>query len=57
MLEENSMMHLGACMVRLIKMPPSKHVLRLSTPLISKIKNKLRAINEFKYKFREALKH
>jgi hypothetical protein len=51
------MMHLGACMVRLIKMPPSKHVLRLSTPLISKIKNKLRAINEFKYKFREALKH
>jgi hypothetical protein len=25
----------------------------LSTPLISKIKNKIRAINEFKYKFRE----
>jgi hypothetical protein len=50
------MMHHGACMVRLIKMSPSKHVLRLSTPLISKIKNKLRAINEFKYKFREVFK-
>jgi uncharacterized membrane protein len=33
-----------------------KHVLRLSTPLISKIKNKLRAINELKHKFREVFK-
>jgi hypothetical protein len=46
----------GACMVRLTRLPPSKHVLKLSTPLISKIKNKLRAINEIKYKFREVFK-
>jgi hypothetical protein len=45
-------MHHGACMVRLTKLPPSKHVLMLSTPLISKNNNKLRACNEFKYKFR-----
>jgi hypothetical protein len=45
-------MHHGVCMVRLTRLPPSKHVLMLSTPLISKIKNKLRACNEFKYKFR-----
>jgi hypothetical protein len=44
------MMRHGACMVRLTRLPPSKHVLILSTPLISKIKNKLRACNEFKYK-------
>jgi hypothetical protein len=42
-------MHHGACM-------PFKHVLRLSTPLISKIKNKLRAINDLKHKFREVFK-
>jgi hypothetical protein len=57
MLEEHPTMHHGACMISLNKMPPSKHVLRLITPLISKIKNKLRAINELKYKFREVLKH
>jgi hypothetical protein len=51
------MMHHGACMVRLARLPPSKHVLMLSTPLISKIKNNFRACNEFKYKFREVLKH
>jgi hypothetical protein len=56
MLEEHPMMHHGACMVSLIKMPPSKHVLKQSTPLISKIKNKLRSINELKYKFREFFK-
>jgi hypothetical protein len=33
-------MHHGACMICLTRLPPSKHVLRLSTPLISKIKNK-----------------
>jgi hypothetical protein len=49
-------MHHGACMVKLIKLPPSKHVLMLSTPLISKNKNKLRACNEFKYKFRGVFK-
>jgi hypothetical protein len=52
MLEGHPVMHHGACMVKLIKLPPSKHVLMLSTPLISKI----RAINEFKYKFREFFK-
>jgi hypothetical protein len=46
----------GACMVRLTRLPPSKHVRMLSTPLISKIKNKFRAINEFKYKFRGVFK-
>jgi hypothetical protein len=50
-------MHHGACMVRLTRLPPSKYVLMLSTPLISKNKNKHRACNEFKYKFREVLKH
>jgi hypothetical protein len=49
-------MHHGTCMVRLTRLPPSKHVLMLSTPLISKIKNKLRACNEFKYKFRGGFK-
>jgi hypothetical protein len=48
--------HHGACMVRLARLPPSQHVLMLSTPLISKKKNKLRAINEFKYKFRRVFK-
>jgi hypothetical protein len=56
MLEEHPVMHHGACMVSLIKLPPSKHVLMLSNPLISKIKNKLRSINELKYKFRKVLK-
>jgi hypothetical protein len=49
-------MHHGACMVKLTRLPPFKHVLMLSTPLISKIKNKFRSINEFKYKFREGFK-
>jgi hypothetical protein len=49
-------MHHGACMVRLTRLPPSKHVLMLSTPLISKNKNKLRAFNEFKYKFKGVFK-
>jgi hypothetical protein len=44
-------MHHGACMVRLTRLSPSKHVLMLSTPLISENKDKLRACNEFKYKF------
>jgi hypothetical protein len=46
----------GACMVRLTRLPPSKHVSMLSTPLLSKIKNKFRAINELKYKFRGVFK-
>jgi hypothetical protein len=47
MLKGHPMMYHGACMVRLTRLPPSKHVLMLSTPL----KNKIRDINELKYKF------
>jgi hypothetical protein len=50
------MMHHGACMISLTRLPPSKRVLMLSTPLISKIKNKFRAIEELKHKFREVCK-
>jgi hypothetical protein len=50
------MMPHGACMVKLTRFPPSKHVLTLSTPLISKSKSKLRSYNEFKYKFRGVFK-
>jgi hypothetical protein len=50
------MMYHGACMVTLTRLPPSKHVLMLSTSLISKNKDKLRACNEFKYKFRGVFK-
>jgi hypothetical protein len=56
MLEGHPVMYHGACMVRLTRLPPSKHVLMLSTPLISKIKNKIRAINELKYNFRGVFK-
>jgi hypothetical protein len=49
-------MHHGACMICLTRLPPFKKVIRLSTPLILKIKNKLRAINELKHKFREVFK-
>jgi hypothetical protein len=50
-------MHHGACMVRLTRLPPSKHVLMLSTPLLSKIKNKIRAINESNINLEEFLKN
>jgi hypothetical protein len=56
MLEGHPVMHHGACMVRLTRLPRSKHALMLSTPLILKIKNKIRAINDFKYKFRGVFK-
>jgi hypothetical protein len=49
-------MHHGACMVGLTRLPPSKHALMLSTPLILKIKNKIRDINELKNKFRGVFK-
>jgi hypothetical protein len=49
-------MYHGACMVRLTRLPPSKHVLTLITPLISKIKNKFKAMVELKHKFREGFK-
>jgi hypothetical protein len=50
------MMHHGACMVRLTRLPPFKHVLMLSTPLILKIKNNFRAMGELNHKFREVFK-
>jgi hypothetical protein len=56
MLKWHPMMYHGACMVRLTRLPPSKHALMLSTPLILKIKNKTRDINELKYKFRGVFK-
>jgi hypothetical protein len=49
-------MHHGACMICLTRLPPSKHVLRLSSPLISKIKNNSRAMGELKHKFIEVFK-
>jgi zona occludens toxin (predicted ATPase) len=55
-LEGHPMMDHGACMVKLTRLPPSMHVLTLITPLISKIKNKFRAMGELKYKFREGFK-
>jgi hypothetical protein len=56
MLKGHPMMYHGACMVRLTRLPPSKHVLMLSTPQISKIKNKFRATRELRHKFREGFK-
>jgi hypothetical protein len=56
MLEGHPVMYHGACMFKLTRLPPSKHVLMLSTPLISKIKNKFRAMGELKHKFREGFK-
>jgi hypothetical protein len=55
-LEGHPVMHHGACMICLTRLPPSKHVLRLSSSLISEIKNKFRAIEELKHKFREVFK-
>jgi hypothetical protein len=49
-------MHHGACMICLTRLPPSKHVLRLSTPLILKIKNKFEAMGDLKNKFRGVFK-
>jgi hypothetical protein len=55
MLKGHPMMYHGACMVRLTRLPPSKHALILSTLLILKIK-KIRDINELKCKFRGVFK-
>jgi hypothetical protein len=49
-------MYYGACIINFTRLPPFKHVLRLSTPLISKIKNNFRAMGELKHKFREVFK-
>jgi hypothetical protein len=43
-------------MINLTRLPPSKHILRLSTPLVSIIKNNFRAMGELKHKFREVFK-
>jgi hypothetical protein len=56
MLEGHPMMHHGARMVKLTRLPPSNHVLMLSTPLILKIKYKFRVMGELKHKFREGFK-
>jgi hypothetical protein len=55
-LKGHPMMYYGACMINLTSFSPFKHVLRLSTPLISKIKNNFRAMGELKHKFREVFK-
>jgi hypothetical protein len=49
-------MHHGACMTCLTRLPPSKPVLRLSTPLILKIKNNFKTMGAIKHKFREVFK-
>jgi hypothetical protein len=54
MLKGHPMMYHGACMVRLTRLPPSKHVLMLSTPLILEIKIKSELLNINLEKF---LKH
>jgi hypothetical protein len=43
MLKGHPVMHHGACMVRLTRLPPSKNVLMLSTPLISENKKKIKS--------------
>jgi hypothetical protein len=43
-------------MINSTRLPPFKHVLRLSTSLISKIKNNFGAMGELKHKFREVFK-
>jgi hypothetical protein len=56
LLKGHPMMYYGACMINLTRLPPSKHVLMLSTPLILKIKNNFRATRKLKLKFREVFK-
>jgi hypothetical protein len=57
MLEGHPMIDHGACMVRLTRLPPSKHVLMLSTPLISKIKIKSEILMSSNINLEEFLKH
>jgi hypothetical protein len=56
LLKGHPMMHHGACMINLTRLPPFKHVLWLSTPLISKIKINFRAMGKLKHRFREVFK-
>jgi hypothetical protein len=57
MLEGHPMMHHGACMVRLTRLPPSKHVSMLSTPLILKIKIKSEILMNSNINLEKFLKH
>jgi hypothetical protein len=57
MLKGHPMMYHGACMVRLTRLPPSKHALMLRTPLISKIKIKLEILMTQNINLEEFLKH
>jgi hypothetical protein len=57
MLEGHPMMYHGACIVRLTRLPPSKHVLMLSTPLIRKIKIKSEILMSHNINLEEFLKH
>jgi hypothetical protein len=57
MLEGHPMMHHGACMVRLTRLPPSKHVSMLSTPLILKIKIKSEILMSSNINLEKFLKH
>jgi hypothetical protein len=56
LLKGHPMMYYGACMIKLTRLPPSKHILRLNTPRILKIKNNFRATGKLKHKFREVFK-
>jgi hypothetical protein len=56
LLRGHPIIHYGVCKITLTRLPPSKHVLSLSTPLISKIKNNFRAMGALKHKFREIFK-
>jgi hypothetical protein len=57
MLEGHPIMHHGACMVRLTRLAPSKHVLMLSAPLISKIKINSELAMSSNINLEELLKH
>jgi hypothetical protein len=57
MLEGHPVMYHGACMVRLTRLPPSKHALMLSTPLISKIKIKSELWESSSINLEKVLKH
>jgi hypothetical protein len=57
MLEGHPVMYHGACMVRLTRLPPSKHALMLRTPLISKIKIKSELWESSSINLEKVLKH
>jgi hypothetical protein len=57
MLEGHPVMHHGACIVRLTRLPPSMHVLTLSAPVILKNKDKIKLAMSSNIKLEEFLKH